>query len=467
MVQIIPAAPPKRSFWGEAGSALGQGFSEKFSEAIQTGKENKALKKRGIDVEGLGPEARAQVLAHELQQGMRRGKAEATRQYTGETIPQSSAADKEKIFEGAYEKEELPKFMDKKKRPFDIRERGKRQEEPSNEPAIPERETNGKILPVKSADQMRQEAAMFVQRANEINPNMAFSDQEAYALIAADNEENIKNNELVRQEQQRERQAKEEYGMRGMAALQRYLPTASPEQMAYFQKLGENLALAGGSPADIETKLAEESKQFKQMLSRVSNGVGPTRTGSQIGKGIVGSSRTEQSKQNELKLKLKPLLDLGMADTARELLSEKGFDLEERETLVSSLPEETKKIVAQIPDIKTSAQKQSGWFPGVENIGKSDFEAHEERYSPQQKEMISNTIKDIYTKEPNTNLILLRRDLEKKNVDWEIYNDEIQKGILEGYINLNPEQLGQLDYLQEPPLDRAGKFWHFFGVRGR
>lgn len=462
MVQIIEEGTPKRpTFTQKLAHGVQAGLS-KGREFYDEHRENEALKKRGIDVTGVkDPHTRAQIVAHELAYGKKKAAAEATEYLPRDKKPRERGQP-EKI--ETYQKESLPEFVSSKKDVKGSKFAEKEQPvfEEGRDRIIPKRETTGQVLPVKSPDQLRGEAMELAERTR--GTQFALSDQDAYGILEADNNQNIMHNQQVRAEDERIQQAKEIAGQRGVNALLRYSRDATPEQQAYFQKLGENLALQGGSPADIEKKLAEESNNFKSIISSVENAVRPRRIGSQVGKEILGTTRSAQSERNELKLKLQPLLDLGLYDTARNILSKKGYALEERESLVSSLPEAAKKAVSQLPNMSKDYITSEG-FERADPLNLFPF--GEKDYSPEQKEMISNSIRDIFTEEPTTNLILLRRDMENKGIDWRIYNDEMQKGILEGYIKLNDDQRKQLDYLQEPPLDRLGKVSYWFGFRGK
>ena len=69
MVQIIPAARPKKTFGSKLNEGVGRGLqiAEKYYNEYS---ENEALKKRGIDVSGIkDPETRSKVIAHDLAYG--------------------------------------------------------------------------------------------------------------------------------------------------------------------------------------------------------------------------------------------------------------------------------------------------------------------------------------------------------------------------------------------------------------
>ncbi len=78
---------------------------------------------------------------------------------------------------------------------------------------------------------------------------------------------------------------------------------------------------------------------------------------------------------------------------------------------------------------------------------------------------IQENLSNILTKEPDTNLILLRRAFREKGIEWDQFKDILNTLEREGH-PFNPDQINMLDKLDTPPLDNLGKILHGLRFKG-
>jgi len=306
-------------------------------------------------------------------------------------------------------------------------------------------------LPVLSPEEVWAKGQQTAQQYRDNNVPM--TDEQGFELQNSLNTENINHNNRVEAQT-------EAYGNLGQEAIGQVMPDASPELTAIFRGYGEE-EKNKLSPAEARKSLAKKAAQFKNKVSAIENSIGPRRLFSGIVQDISGTGREEEKVNRAMREKLKFLHDQGLFDTERKLLSGLGYYPEEVESLVSNLPENTQKTIAQLPEFKkeyTEKPKLS-----AARAGKLPKLIHK----PEDLEKIKGSIENILTSDPNTNLILLRKELEKKNVDWETYKDILDDMVINGKIKLNPDQdLAFTDTLDQPPLTTLGKILKKFNLGG-
>ncbi len=460
MVQIIPAANRKRSFASEAGSALGQGFNESFAESFSDArklkKENEALKKRGIDVEGMTGDTRAQVIAHELQYGKKKNTAESTRGFFANENPEIKGQMQEP-------KKGLPEFLNKESNQQIVNKDNIASFKERNIPTYAARER------VLSPQEEIQQGSRFAKMSTENGNPM--SDEQGIAIVHGMNEDKKAYN-------QEQMNLEKHYGDIGEGALTSYFKNPSPEIATMFRKKGEEAFRdgSGRSEAEIQKDLVKQAIELKNIIANVEKSIKPDRLLANLGRHIQGNRKSHEKFQTELKNNLKPLLEMGLYDEARALLSKGGLAREETENAITELSETTKKELSQFPKMikeipnKMEPRKRAGlggWGSVVQKANENQA-AENSPYTPDQIAQIDNTVENIFKKDPNTNLILLRKQFEDKNVNWEAYKDAINKGVLEGYIDISdPERNNQYTDLQEPPLGDLDKMMYNVKLLGR
>jgi len=87
----------------------------------------------------------------------------------------------------------------------------------------------------------------------------------------------------------------------------------------------------------------------------------------------------------------------------------------------------------------------------------------------EKRKLFQDSLADLFQKNPNANPILVRREFEKKGVNWREYRDAIDHLQEQGLVDFsqNPDFAQLESYLNEPPLGPLRKMLHgikFTGV---
>jgi len=451
--------------------------AEAFSKAVQGGaeawgkyEEDKALKEKyGIDLAGIrDPETRSQIIAQELASGKKRIQAKQgleTNYFPGN--------EESPIPDVKTTKQPLPEFgeVEGKKTSKAPQQISKQYEDMGS---MPQPETQGIKRPLLSPDQImnqaKQVAQMSMGTSNPVTP------EQVYSSLNEKNEDNRRYNASVDLDIAKRVESQDRYGNIAVDSLRKVMEFPTEEQESILRKYGEEAALEGKSEADIRRSIAEKATNFSKMISNVENSIPRKGLGETVKRGALGTNRSEEKIQTGIKIKLKPLLDMGLYDTARNLLSKLDYQPEEREALITELPEGTNKILASFPKIDLPKVEKGGVksiFPTTAaSSAKKDvmrpISEPQDTYTPQQIEQINSTVSNVFKTDPSTNIILLRKAMEDKNVDWIAFKDALDKGILDGTIKLSDDQFySQLPIMDQGPLDNLDKMAYKFNMIGR
>ncbi len=444
MVQILPAVQktPKRTFAQKLNAGIGPAL-EVATKYYERYKENQALKEKGIDLSDItDPNTRAQVLAQELQQGIGRRRAEASLGANAQG-------------QDLYQKREMPEFeTGRKKNNIDLSDII---QEKKNQGSMPQMETSGEKVQVLDPNQLKQLAS---QKAQFLTQNgRPTTVEEAYQQELIENNQREQHNARVDQDLQKRIQVQQARGTQAVEKLRNVIEKPTDEQEALFRRKGEEAAQAGKSESEIEKMISQEAKNYKNTIANVKRSLGPERLGSL--QPILGQSREAEKSKLDLRIKLAPLLNEGQFDTARNLLSELGYHPEERESIITDLPEGARKSLAEFPklekkELQLSKPMKSGKFE-FETPKSRIFETKPPEHTQEQKRLVYSSMGDILKNDPSTNLILLRRAYDGKNVDWQDFKDALNQNIIEGKIKLNDDQFNHLELLDQPPLTNLDK----------
>jgi hypothetical protein len=451
MVQVLPAVQRERR------RSFGERLSEGVGKAIPIAeqyyneyKENQALKEKGIDVSDIyDPNTRAQIISQELQQGKKQNTANAL---IG-------------VNDVEYQRKEMPEFGNGiKKKSIDLNEIIEKKQ---NQGSIPQTETTGQKVRILDPNELKQ---LSNQQAKYLTENgVPTTPEQRFAQNVAENQERINHNARVDEDKERVIKAQEKYGNKAVEKLGNVLPNANDEQISLFRKKGEEAAQSGKTESEIDQMMSEEARKYKNTIANVKRSLGPERLGST--QSILGKSRDSEKRKMDLRLKLAPLLDEGQFDTARNLLSELGYHPEEREAIITDLPEAARKAVAEFPKLEPKKAE----YPKPMKSGKFEFEypkasmyqTKPPEYSQEQKQLIYSSVGDVLKNDPSTNLILFRSALDKKGVDWQDFKDALNQNIIEGRVKLNDDQFNHLELLDQPPLDNLDKILYNFNLIGK
>jgi hypothetical protein len=152
------------------------------------------------------------------------------------------------------------------------------------------------------------------------------------------------------------------------------------------------------------------------------------------------------------------LLNEGLYDTARNLLSELGYHPEERESIIASLGEGPKKALAEMPKIEV--KKEPSFKKGYLTVDEVPL-------TGAQQAIIKNNMTKAFKGDRDLNLVLLRKAYEDKGVDWRSFKDTLNEMILDGDVELNDDQFNHLDLMDTPPLNNLDKILHGLNLIGR
>lgn len=475
MVQIFnPGQSPQQLLSEQLGAALGQGITQRFpppQQLVQQRLLQDALEKAKIAVRdpkaspldkmfsfmqaGAGIPGSERYMGSALPLVMKLAEAEASQRAPFGIDGQPGQEEPSQPGQVSAE-QQLNDFLQPPQQNQFYPSNVGAQQQPGN---LPQAATSGVKLPVRNADQLRQMAKPYADRLTKAgNPTTV---PEAYEILKAQNQDNKEANALVEQERKERVASQREYGNIAEAKLANVMPDAGDEEKAYIKRQVEQLAGENASEADIERLAAGEARKYKNMVSKVSNDISASRSFNRPFQQLMGTSKSAESARNDLRLKIKPLLEAGLYDKARNVLSERGYDPEEREMIISNLGENSEKLVNRMPKMTLSE--------GVSlKKGFPETVPMEQRYNPQQIPVFKQNLNDVLQADPATNLILLRRKYElEKNVDWRLFKDSINEAIDSGLFKPNDDQFNQLDKLDQPPLNQLEKILHGVGFIGR
>ncbi len=460
---------------------------ERLSGALNTGMqqlgtnlENKAIERNiGMDLSGISdPSVRQQLIADQLKYGRARKAAEATANVNyAPGGDQKQRPRSEEDFTVQKQETNFPEFAGMSGR------KGKKYQETNNntreetfrEPvaskddisAAPQYETSGQKLPVLDPNQLDREGERIQQENNSTPGALPISKLEARQLAEDRNNSNINHNARVEADQIQKQNYQVGWGNAAVAKLENVMEDPTDEMRAIMMRKGEEISQDPRYNKDrssIERQIAKEATDFKNRISRVEQGLPAPRLFQKGKESLLDSTREWEARKKDLQVKLEPLLKEGLYDTSRNLLSKLGYHPEEREDVISSLGEGSKRVLATFPQMKGN-DKKFGKF-SLKNKSITGDDSAVKEYTPQQREQITQGIRTAINEEPSVNFILLRRELEKKGVDWRIFKDTINDMLLNGEHGLTREQENQLNNLEEPPLDRLDKITHGLNLIG-
>ena len=458
MVTILPKV---KSFGEAIGANAGQGLGQGISEGIDLARENAAIKKNfGVDLSGVtNPQSRQQILAQELQYGRQRRQAEASgkvdyapggKEQGRSTIEEMRNYADEIRGQSGQKRQQLPEFLG-----------GKSRNEEEGIPAFshaPQQETGGKKERILQPNELIQEGKRIAKEQTDSGLPTSFA--EGYETAKQINNDRKTYNSEVESDINQQVNSEAIYGEKGQQQLQKVMENPTPEQVALFQRKGEEISRERDpktgralTEAQINKRLAEEARRYKNQLANIKSSLPAPRIGQKIKEKFLGADTSWEQRKKDLQVKLKPLLETAQFETARDLLSELGYHPEERESVVTDLGENAKKGIANFPKIEkrvVGGKREHYDIPTIPGIGPDD-------YAPEQMESIKTGLQDILNSDPSTNLILLRKALNDKGVDWRGFKDALDDLILEGSIELNNDQFDHIDLLDYPSLDNLDK----------
>lgn len=467
MVTIIPA---ERTPWDVISKAMGENISQNLPGAVQRGYERELgmgsidklqgeLQNSGGDISKMLPAiARAYTVNPNLQKsGIAEHYLKMAQLGNAQNIPRHNE-------QGSFQpeqKQELPGFL---QQPGQESSASENKFFPTNLPGgqetgnIPQEFTSGQVVPLSTPTEKIKSTKKLMSDYNKAGIPITF-EQARSEIEAAEEEKKIHNSEVLA-ETERRKNSQREYGEKAVSELDKVFPSATPEMNAIFKKKGEEAAAQNRSEADIDRHLAVEAKNFKNMYSNIEKDLSAPRIQNQLQRSFLQSAKDFDQSAADLRVKLKPLLDIGLYDSARKLLTDLGYYPEERETIVNPMSERQKTVLNRVPKGKKEYIEEPvgmGQIPSFQRPYK---------YDPNQMENIKSGLKDLKEADPNFSLVLARKAFEDKDYDWRIFKDALN-GLEEDGFPLEEDQKNQRSILDTPPLNTLEKVLHGIGLQGR
>ena len=459
MVSILPAG---RSTFDVLGSELGKSLQDVVAPSFQQGFNRGNLQNSLEEIRKLSKDPNATPLDIQLAAMKAGAGIPGSERYLAQLIPlltKSAEANKSQNISlpgempGQYQNNQpaLPGFLNKEPQdnqnfPTNVGP----QDETGN---IPQAATTGKKIPLSTPQQKIADARRIAKERSDAGiPTRA---QDVMPEVLAAEEDKRAHNQAVDEELAQRVKGQTDYGNRAVDYLKNVYPKATPEQQTIFQKKGEEAAARGESEAEINRYLAVEANKFANAITNVEKDLSAPRIQNKIQRAFLGTSKDFEQSANDMRVKLKPILDLGLYDTARKLLTDQGYYPEERETIINPLSEREKTLLNKVPKIPTP---KTAALPVV---GRVDIEKPSIN-----KNDIKSGILDLKEANPNFSLVLARKAFEDKGYDWRSFKDALNELEQSGFKLSDDQQIQRIN-LDTPPLNTLQKFLEGIGITGR
>jgi len=314
---------------------------------------------------------------------------------------------------------------------------------------IPQEATTGKKLPLLAPNE--KPAAIKKLIADNKAVGRILTIPEASAEINANEEDKKAHNASVDKELAQQVNAQKNYGQQAVEQLHKVYKKSNPEIDAVFKKFGEEEATKGKSEADIERSLAIKAKNFSDAVFNIEKDLSAPRLLNSITRKLNGTYKDFEQSSKDIRSKLQPILELGLYDTARNLMSGLGYYPEEVDVTVNPLGEREKIALNKVPKNPTKQSKHPSFF------------------SPESGTDLNNIkegLIDLKQANPNFSLVLARKMFEDKGYDSRMFKDALNELEEQGF-KLEDDQQRQRGILDTPPLDMLGQILSDINIRGR
>jgi hypothetical protein len=314
---------------------------------------------------------------------------------------------------------------------------------------IPQEATTGQKLPLLAPNEKPAAAKKLV--ADRKKEGIITTLQEAMGEINANEDDKKLHNAAVDKELEQQVKGQQNYGKQAVDQLRKVYPNSTPEIDAVFKKFGEEEATKGKSEADIERSLATKAKNFSNAIFNIEKDLSAPRFLNSISRKLEGTYKDFEQSSKDIRSKLQPILELGLYDTARNLMSRLGYYPEEIDVTVNPLGEREKIALNKVPKNTSTQNKHPSFF------------------SPELNKDLSNIkegLIDLKQANPNFSLVLARKMFEDKGYDSRMFKDALNELESEGF-KLEDDQQNQRGILDTPPLNMLQQILHDINIIGR
>lgn len=473
MVSILP---PKRSVFnaiGDAMSEFGRNAPQLLEERYQTQRGLGAIDQLQKDLEASGGNmskvlpavAKAVSLNPNLQKsGYVEHALNMAKNINAQKIPRPG---EQETFQAPL-KQNLPGFI---QQPGQENQPQQNPFFPTNQPGgegpghLAQAATTGKVLPLLTPPEKIPVIKKLVD--DSIKAGVPMTYQQARDEVNAMETDKKAHNAEVEAENKRIALSQGQYGNKAVEQLKTVFPDATPEMQAIFKKKGEEYAGSekGKSEADIDRYLAIEAKNFKNMYTNIQKDLSAPRIQNQLQRSALQSNKDFEQSAADLRVKLKPLLSLGLYDTSRKLLTDLGYYPEEREQIINPMSEKESVLLNRVPEAKRIMTEENQFVPRKTIMPSSPY-----TYGEEAKKNIMEGLNDLYQANPNFSLPLARKAFEDKKYDWRVFKDafnDFEEQLGEQGKELSDDQQNQRTILDTPPLNLLEKMLHGLNLIGR
>jgi len=217
--------------------------------------------------------------------------------------------------------------------------------------------------------------------------------------------------------------------------------------------------------------VSKKIEAYKDVKTSIKNKASRPSWLNDMSRKLEGSYKDADLAKKELRTMVQPMLDLGLYDEARELVSDNDWGPIETEEIISDLSPETMSYVKNLPKAIQNEKYNGPKKSGMNLLGEATKKAlvasnplspmHNPEQAKQSIEFTKENLSNILERDPSVNLVLLRDQFEKKGVNWQEFSQalneyiEEQKNTEEGQrqFQLTGDQRKQLNNnMTQPPL---------------
>lgn len=474
MVSILPT---ERSPWEAISNSIGHGLSQTLPQAAQQRSNREALQQSLESIRNMSNNPNASPMDITLAAMQAGAGIPGSERYLGQIIPMLQQMAKAKSqgnaplplegmndsggnrdrspIEPMAQNQQMPGFMGKKSQQQDSQFFPNVIGPQGGPGQAPQAATSGKKGPVLSPAQElvkgREYAAQQTRAGNPMTP------AQGAEHIHGINENQKQYNALVDQEREERIASQKEYGNNAERYLKENYPEANRELTAIFQKEGERLSKQGDSEADINHALENKARAIKNAIVNVEKDFDAPRLYNKMWNALSGEYKSFDQAAQDVRKNIQPLIDMGLYDVARNLLSKKGYGLEEREAILHPLSDQSRSSINQMP--------QAGILAGALNKGRGTA-FFNQLYDDSEKKNLAEALTSMKQNEPNFSLTLARKAAEDKGYSWRIFKDVLNDLEKNGFEMTGDQQThrGELD---SPPLNFIQEYLHGLNLIGR
>lgn len=229
-------------------------------------------------------------------------------------------------------------------------------------------------------------------------------------------------------------------------------PTAYSEELkAIARELGQNAYSSGKDEQTIRREATQLANRIANAKDQAQKILAPS-----IKREIQEFFKGNLSRTSEKKLiasassAIKPFVEIGAAGEAREYLARAGWNPEQIESIIqkasgTGFSESTRNVLATLPQFQQPEMvkfgPRKGEVYGAKQLPESAYPA------------VQEALFSILESDPNANLILLRKEFEKKGVDWQTFKQAVDEAVVQKRINNRSKAYQYAEkVLTKPPL---------------